>query len=67
MKFTILGIVTDPTTSLPARGVWIEISRVGQLYHLAGSLPARGVWIEMLHLYNRRNYKMVTPRKGSVD
>ena len=34
--------------SLPARGVWIEITWEKVLPDLEGSLPARGVWIEIL-------------------
>ena len=33
--------------SLPARGVWIEITSHQSWYNAVGSLPARGVWIEI--------------------
>ena len=35
-------------TSLPARGVWIEIRRTCSPPRGLVSLPARGVWIEII-------------------
>ena len=34
-------------SSLPARGVWIEITTEKKERLLESSLPARGVWIEI--------------------
>ena len=39
--------------SLPARGVWIEITSHQSWYNAVGSLPARGVWIEILFPPNK--------------
>ena len=36
-----------PPVSLPARGAWIEIHPVPQVYGGDPSLPARGAWIEI--------------------
>ena len=42
-----------PRVSLPARGVWIEITSHQSWYNAVGSLPARGVWIEILFPPNK--------------
>ena len=39
--------------SLPARGVWIEITSHQSWYNAVGSLPARGVWIEIFGPFGR--------------
>ena len=54
--------------SLPARGVWIEMSGSSAVivaYKL--SLPARGVWIEIFPKTEGKEPLCVTPREGSVD
>ena len=55
--------------SLPARGVWIEISLpYARKHRTRQSLPARGVWIEMANVaLSNTNRSNVAPRKGSVD
>ena len=53
--------------SLPARGVWIEISSFSKEIGVSESLPARGVWIEIPPFWKVRVSGSVTPRKGSVD
>ena len=40
-------------TSLPARGVWIEIRSYPEAGDWLGSLPARGVWIEITSAFTR--------------
>ena len=37
-------------TSLPSRGVWIEIMYALSTLNLCRSLPSRGVWIEILDI-----------------
>ena len=53
-------------TSLPARGVWIEImvihSKLGCWYRW--SLPARGVWIEIKRIARHRLRDPSLPARG---
>ena len=54
-------------SSLPARGVWIEIVYRIMECLLSQSLPARGVWIEIGEKSKSKKEFTVAPRKGSVD
>ena len=54
-------------SSLPARGVWIEIKLAALEDEPKPSLPARGVWIEIRASCWTLPGGGVTPRKGSVD
>ena len=49
--------------SYPARGMWIEIERGGEIVDLPSSYPARGMWIEIPQRIARKddNYSR-TPR-----
>ena len=38
---------TTASTSLPARGAWVEIRRIASVIGLLTSLPARGAWVEI--------------------
>ena len=56
-----------PLSSLPARGVWIEMLLTVSGNYGIESLPARGVWIEILCYTAGDRRVEVAPRKGSVD
>ena len=53
--------------SLPVRGAWIEICIVTGRAWAWWSLPVRGAWIEIKHPMAKVVYRVVAPRKGSVD
>ena len=53
-------------TSLPARGVWVEIQDVPHRIEKPASLPARGVWVEIWKERYADRFFDVTPRTGSV-
>ena len=47
LKFSVHDISIPHLTSLPSRGVWIEIHTNRKKHYFQASLPSRGVWIEM--------------------
>ena len=47
LKFQELAEVFKVFLSLPARGVWIEMTWMSLMSSMSTSLPARGVWIEI--------------------
>ena len=53
--------------SLPAWGVWIEISTRTGIILEKRSLPAWGVWIEIINRDCKMRPIQVAPRMGSVD
>ena len=53
--------------SLPARGVWIEISATSRRPRKPLSLPARGVWIEIFGPFGQAKRDRVALLTESVD
>ena len=54
----------DFVQSLPARGVWIEISWQAVLAARHGLLPARGVWIEIIMKPKNLTFDESLPARG---
>ena len=54
-------------SSLPSRGVWIEIDLWISSKHFVKSLPSRGVWIEIIWKNGCSDPYWVAPLAGSVD
>ena len=50
--------------SLPARGVWIEITPIERPTRRWSSLPARGVWIEIINIVARSLRTRSLPARG---
>ena len=59
--------VVQSLLSLPAWGVWIEITSLTHTYRPIPSLPAWGVWIEIFFVAVVTVQYAVAPRMGSVD
>ena len=69
----VIGIQKDSPgqePSLPARGAWIEIRMLRQIWTtswLSPSLPARGAWIEIFDDEEDTPVNDGRSREGSVD
>ena len=60
-------LTTQAAESLPARGAWIEIPKIGGMCKMKKSLPARGAWIEITTGTMTARETTVAPRTGSMD
>ncbi len=66
MKYIIANEGDADLKSRPARGAWVEIEEVKQLWLELQSRPARGAWVEIDGFAFPSNAVRVAPRKGRV-
>ena len=54
------------STSLPARGAWVEISSVGSTDKISDVAPREGAWVEIIRRVISVMSMLVAPREGGV-
>ena len=66
LKLAGMLLTTQAAESLPARGAWIEIPKIGGMCKMKKSLPARGAWIEITYgLLFQCQFSRSLPARGA--
>jgi len=67
LKRSLLVLMARHIGSRPARGAWIETTKLCIYFVQPLSRPARGAWIETCEIGLTLFYSVVAPRAGRVD